>query len=359
MRICLICVRRKSHFFVVFWPKNPLKIIWHDVTASKKCENDVMVKILRDNMRDMLFLDVPNQANFKYTPKKRHIFCFSQLKYPKIVQVYGIVLLEDVFFIVMEFCSKGALDMVLRRDKTLTLKQKLKFAAEAARGMAYLHEKGVIHMDVKPQNFLVSFTHIQLSIDVHKYLEFLTSQFDFSIIWRIFIARSGYQPGSEIWNLVPKIGTQTSWAIFACFTSWHRSIRAFGRISRIFGPHFRTFDAHLADFFRVVRCLVNLSLVTKRTTHVSKVREVIRKCEKICEDDLLMLLMTSHTQKVTSWFLDSNFWAKLQISWPGWSADRSIKILHFVCFVARLAIKNLHMEIFFWGVFKVCLIENV
>ena len=85
---------------------------------------------------------------------------------------------------------------------------------------------------------------------------------------------------------------------------------------------------HMADFFRVVRWLVNFSLVTKRTKHVSKVREVIRRCEKIREDGILTLLMTSHTQKVTSWFLDSNFWAKLQISWPGWSADRSIKILH-------------------------------
>ena len=83
----------------------------------------------------------------------------------------------------------------------------------------------------------------------------------------------------------------------------------------------------LADFFRVVRCLGNFSLVTKRTKHVSIVREVIRRWEKICTDDILTLLMTSHTQKVKSWFLDSNFWAKLQISWPGWSADRSIKIL--------------------------------
>ena len=64
---------------------------------------------------------------------------------------------------------------------------------------------------------------------------------------------------------------------------------------------------HMADFFRVVRSLVNFSLVTKRTKHVSKVREVVRKCKKICEDDTLTLLMTSHTQKVTSWFLDSNF----------------------------------------------------
>ena len=29
-----------------------------------------MVKILRENMRDMLFLDVFKRANFKYPPKK-------------------------------------------------------------------------------------------------------------------------------------------------------------------------------------------------------------------------------------------------------------------------------------------------
>ena len=29
-----------------------------------------MPKILRENMRDILFLDIFNQANFKYTPKK-------------------------------------------------------------------------------------------------------------------------------------------------------------------------------------------------------------------------------------------------------------------------------------------------
>ena len=67
-----------------------------------------------------------------------------------------------------------------------------------------------------------------------------------------------------------------------------------------FYSQYPVFALKMADFFRVVRCLVNFSLVTKRTKHVSKVREVIRRCEKICEDDILMLLMTSHTQKVTS-----------------------------------------------------------
>ena len=60
----------KQSGFVVFVLKRFPQIIWHDVIASKKCENDLMVKILRENMRDMLFLDVFNQANFKHTQKK-------------------------------------------------------------------------------------------------------------------------------------------------------------------------------------------------------------------------------------------------------------------------------------------------
>ena len=78
----------------------------------------------------------------------------------------------------------------------------------------------------------------------------------------------------------------------------------------------------MADFFRVVRCLVNFSLVAKRTKHVSKVREVIRRCEKICEDDILTLLMTSHTQNVTSWFFGFQFLRKITdfmarlVRWP-------------------------------------------
>ena len=86
--------------------------------------------------------------------------------------------------------------------------------------------------------------------------------------------------------------------------------------------------SHLENFYRVVRSLVNFSLVMKSAKHVSKVREMFRRCEKICENDILMLVMTLHTQKLTLWFLDSNFWAKFQISWPGWFADRLIKIPH-------------------------------
>ena len=69
-RICLIDTRRKSHFFVVSWPKNPLKSSEMTSKHPKKCENCASwPKFLRETMRDMLFLDVFNQTNSKYTPK--------------------------------------------------------------------------------------------------------------------------------------------------------------------------------------------------------------------------------------------------------------------------------------------------
>ena len=97
----------------------------------------------------------------------------------------------------------------------------------------------------------------------------------------------------------------------------------------------------MENFYRVVRSLVNFSLVVKCAKHLSKVREMVRRCEKICENDIHMLVMTLHTQKLTFWFLDSNFWAKFQISWPGWLADRSIKILHIL-------VKSISISFFFF-----------
>ena len=84
----------------------------------------------------------------------------------------------------------------------------------------------------------------------------------------------------------------------------------------------------MAIFYRAVRNLVDFSLVTKLTKHVSKVRETVRKRGKIRQNDCETFFMTSDSQKMTSRFLDSNFCTKFQISQPGWYPDQAIKILH-------------------------------
>ena len=82
---------------------------------------------------------------------------------------------------------------------------------------------------------------------------------------------------------------------------------------------------HMAIFYRAVRNLVDFSLVTKLTKHVSKVRETVRKCEKIRQNDCETFFMTSNSQKMILRFLDSYFCTKFQISQPGWYPDQAIK----------------------------------
>ena len=87
---------------------------------------------------------------------------------------------------------------------------------------------------------------------------------------------------------------------------------------------------HMAIFYRVVRNLVDFSLVTKLTKHVSKVRETVKKVRKTRRNDCETFFMTSDSQKMISRFLDSYFCTNFQISQPGSYPDQAIKIRHIL-----------------------------
>ena len=100
----------------------------------------------------------------------------------------------------------------------------------------------------------------------------------------------------------------------------------------------------MAIFYRVVRNLVDFSLVTKLTKHVSKVRETVKKVRKTRRNDCETFFMTSDSQKMISRFLDSYFCTKFQISQPGSYPDQAIKI--------RLTQKLSTHGKFFYGVMR-------
>ena len=75
----------------------------------------------------------------------------------------------------------------------------------------------------------------------------------------------------------------------------------------------------MAIFYLAVRNLLDFSLVAKLTKRVSKVRETVRKCEKIRQNDCQTFFMTSNSQKMISQFLDSylvNFYRLVRV--PAW-----------------------------------------
>lgn len=60
---------------------------------------------------------------------------------------------EYKIMIVMELCKNGALRELLKRKLSWPLK--IRLALDIAQGIAFLHENGIIHRDIKPQNVLV------------------------------------------------------------------------------------------------------------------------------------------------------------------------------------------------------------
>jgi serine/threonine protein kinase len=67
-------------------------------------------------------------------------------------------------FVVMEFIEGVSLTL-LRQSRVLDLSEKLEFLAQAAEGLAAVHEAGFIHRDVGPKNLLVNRDDVVKLID--------------------------------------------------------------------------------------------------------------------------------------------------------------------------------------------------
>ncbi len=78
------------------------------------------------------------------------------LSHPGIVRVYETGKIDGKTFILTEFVDGKSLDQVIN---TLKEDEKEQIAKEIIEALAYAHNKGVIHRDLKPQNILVTDDH--------------------------------------------------------------------------------------------------------------------------------------------------------------------------------------------------------
>lgn len=84
---------------------------------------------------------------------RREVQAASQLSHPHIVTVYDVGLDHEPPFVVMELLSGGTLEERLKR-KPLTWQEALAMTRLLAQTLAYAHNAGVIHRDVKPANIM-------------------------------------------------------------------------------------------------------------------------------------------------------------------------------------------------------------
>jgi len=87
---------------------------------------------------------------------KREARSVAQLQHPNIVTVIDRVEEDGRQFIVFEYIDGENLKEHVVRKGRLEVLDALEIAVEVARGLAFAHEQGLIHRDVKPQNVLLN-----------------------------------------------------------------------------------------------------------------------------------------------------------------------------------------------------------
>ena len=85
----------------------------------------------------------------------REMKAIGKLDHPNIVRAHDAGQEEGRLYFVMEFVRGQNLADYIQRRGQLSVEQAVACVLRAARGLAYAHEKGVIHRDVKPSNLLV------------------------------------------------------------------------------------------------------------------------------------------------------------------------------------------------------------
>ena len=80
------------------------------------------------------------------------------LDHPNVVSYYGLEVHRDRVYLFMEYCSGGSLATLLEHGRIEDEQVIMVYALQLLEGLAYLHESGISHRDIKPESkFLLLF----------------------------------------------------------------------------------------------------------------------------------------------------------------------------------------------------------
>ncbi|QQK80572.1 Stk1 family PASTA domain-containing Ser/Thr kinase [Salicibibacter cibi] len=109
-------------------------------------ERDVAVKVLQPQHVD----DEAFVRRFR-----REAEASTNLVHPNIVDIYDLGENDGIFYIVMEYMRNNTLKDKIVNEGALSFDEAMRVFSELTSAIAYAHEQGIIHRDIKPQNILL------------------------------------------------------------------------------------------------------------------------------------------------------------------------------------------------------------
>jgi len=77
-----------------------------------------------------------------------------RLRHERIVGTHNVFAEADHYYIVMEYLAGDSLEALLKAGGALPAEDAVHIALDVVEGLAYAHERGVVHCDLKPANIL-------------------------------------------------------------------------------------------------------------------------------------------------------------------------------------------------------------
>jgi len=89
----------------------------------------------------------------------------ARLKHPNIVSVFSVFEKNNTGYMVMAYEKGESLHKKIQGKKTLSETELLNIIPQILDGLRYIHAKGFIHRDIKPDNIIISDNSIPILID--------------------------------------------------------------------------------------------------------------------------------------------------------------------------------------------------
>ena len=124
---------------------------------------------------------------------RREILTVARLQHPHIVPILKAGEVDGLPYFVMPYVDGESIDVKLRRTGAFGVRESLGIMKDAARALAFAHERGVVHRDIKPGNILLAAGSATVT--------------DFGVAKALSSARRSGEKGSGLSNTGMSLGT--------------------------------------------------------------------------------------------------------------------------------------------------------
>lgn len=98
-------------------------------------------------------LDLVNSYKQKFVKEAQMI---ASLRSPHIVSIYDIFEENGTAYYVMEYLNNGSLVDVVKQSGPLPETEAIRYIAQVGDALSYIHDRNILHLDVKPSNILLN-----------------------------------------------------------------------------------------------------------------------------------------------------------------------------------------------------------